>query len=118
MNRHHLTRMVATVSTPGPSTTVDDMGDPLPGALVVDVVRCWCEQSSSDELTDGRDVTRQRWRLYTVPGATISARSTVTVDRYPGITFAVDGDPWSAINPRTLEPSYVETLLVNTDGAR
>lgn len=110
-----LLAMVATITTPGPSATLNSMGDPVPGPATTAVAPCWCEQLSTDELTAGTDMTRQHWKLYTV--AVISSTSQVTVDAYPGIVFDVDGVPWLAVLPISNEASHVETLLVVTAGA-
>lgn len=110
-----LLTMSATITTPGPSAGTNDMGDPVPGPDVVSVVACWLYETTTDEITGGRDVIRQTWQLYAPASAPVTALSRVTVDAYPGLEFFVDGQPWRAIPPHG-NAAHVEAQLVLSGG--
>ena len=92
---------LVTVSQSGP---VDDYNNPT-DETVSTAVKCWYEQVQAGEDTVDTDQQSETHRLFFRAGTTVTALDRLTVN---GLTFEVQGPPWTVVHPRTDQTTHVE----------
>ena len=113
MNVGRLLRHPVTVERVAATGAADAFGDPTLETTQARY-RGWLWQEQRGDLdTAGRDLSFEQWKVALDPSAAgqIAAGDRVIFD---GITYEVEGPPWSATNPRTQRVEYVEATLRRT----
>lgn len=96
-----------------PSADRDELGNEESASADVETV-CELQQMDRDENPEG--VTETLWRIYFLPGETVTAGATVTV---PGEgVFEIQGRPDRKRNPRTGEMRQVEATAREVSGVQ
>lgn len=91
--------------------TRDEYGNNVPDETTTSTV-CELQQRQRTETPDGT-IARASWLLVLPADTEIASGDTVTVGT---VAYEVDGDPWTARNPRTGDDSHIEATVILAGG--
>lgn len=96
------------------SATVNDYGDPIPGAPVETETFCELQQMRERGGAEGDlmgEVSDTKWLLVLAAGEVIGTADSVVVD---GQAFEMVGAPWPVWDPLTQSVDHIEATLRRT----
>lgn len=113
MDPSNLLRQTITVEHVTQGGAPDEMGDPTEESTSSDFLGWLWQTSVPGDNTANTNVSTEQWEMALERSAAgqVDAGDRVSAD---GLTFDVDGPPWTARNPRTQVVEYVHARLVRS----